>query len=140
MYDSQDKIPVRDWLTIGVVLVVLVVIIFVGVALAENTSSSVRVVSGPVVTVSAGTLQAAITQKTSGTPQPADQQPGANALPAKDQKNINQMSFFEVFLLVLLGAAVFTVLVSVLIALLVIQLNRILRRGQKKPQDGPPGP
>jgi len=138
MYESQDSVPVRDWITIGIVFLLLVVVIFLGVTFAENTNSSgTQVISGQLVTVSVlGTPQPKNGQN------PPDQQPeaqqsgkqqqGGQIASAKDQKNANQMSFFQTFLLVLLGAAIFTVIISVLIALLVIQFTRIVRRLQKK--------
>ena len=138
MYETQDSVPVRDWITIGVVFLVLVVVIFLGVTFAENTNSSgTQVISGQLVTVSVqGTPQSKNGQnppdQQPDAQQPGKKQQGDQIATAKDQKNVNQMSFFQTFLLLLLGAAVFTVIVSVLIALLVIQFTRIVRRLQKK--------
>jgi uncharacterized membrane protein len=138
MYDTQEKIPVSDWITIGVILLVLIVVIVAGVTLAKDTSSSTQVISGQLVTAPVASTPLANGQKTGGGDQQEGAQQGGQIATAKDQKNINQMSFFQVFFLLLLGAAVFTVLVSVLIAVLVIQVNRVLRRMQKKTDNDPP--
>jgi CHASE3 domain sensor protein len=139
MYETQEKIPVRDWITIGVVFLILIVVIFLGVNFAENSNSSTQVISGQLITVTVeGTPLPKNAQKNTdlsqnGTQQ--DEQQGGKGATAKDQKNLNQMSFFQTFLLLLLVATVFTLIVSVLIALLVIQLTRIVRRLQKKDND-----
>ena len=137
MYETQETIPVRDWITLGGVLLGLILVVFLAVTLAENSSSSIQIVSGQLVTAQAnGTPQA---QGGNGQGQNGNQQSGGKIVTASGQNNVSQLSFFEVFLLLLLGVAVFTVVISVLIALLVIQLTRIFRQIQKKPKDNPPG-
>jgi hypothetical protein len=138
MLDSQDQIPVRDWITLGVMLLILTIVIVAGVLLAQNTSSSVNVVSGQLVTVTVNGTPPAKNNSGQGNGQPQDGQPGGSGVTQAEQKNKNQTSFFQVFAMLLGGAAVFTVLVSVLIALLVIQINRIFGRKNNTTDSNPP--
>jgi len=143
MYDTQDSVPVRDWITIGVIFLILVVAISLGVVFAQNSSSSTnsQSVPGQLVTLPGkGTVQPKTGQVQTIQPQDG-QQPENNKTPVaspKDQKNINQANFLQTFLLILLGAVVFTVVISVLIALLVIQLTSIIRRLPNKNNQNPP--
>jgi ABC-type antimicrobial peptide transport system permease subunit len=141
MYETQDSVPVRDWLTFGGILLALVIFIVIAVSLAQNTSSSIQVVSGQLVTGEPNSppqSKSDNNQDQGGNNQNNNQQ-GGKVVTAKGSKNVNQLGFFEVFLLLLLGAAIFTVVISVLIALLVIQLTRILKQIQKRNNLPPPG-
>ena len=140
MYETQDSVPVRDWLTFGGILLVLVIIIVIAVSFAQNSSSSIQVVSGQLVTGEPNSVPKSKTdsgQNQGDNNQNSDQQ-GGKVVTAKGSKSVNQIGFFEVFLLLLLGAAIFTVVISVLIALLVIQLTRILKQIQKQKNLPPP--
>lgn len=139
MYETQDNIPIRDWMTLGGVLLILIVVVVLTVTIAENTSSSIQVVNGQVVTAQGADQAQGKDGNGQGQGGEGDQQGGGVVVAANDKKSVNQMSFIEVFLLLVFGAAVFTVVISILIALLIIQGTRIFKQLRRKSITGPPG-
>ena len=138
MYETQETIPLRDWLTLGGILLGLIIIILLAVTMAQGTSSSIQVVNGQLVSASDGSTPQGKGASGQGKDNQNNQGGGVVVAP-KDKKTVNQMSFIEVFLLLIFGAAIFTVIISVLIAVLVIQMSRIIRQIKKKPVDISPG-
>jgi hypothetical protein len=126
MYDSQDSIPVRDWLTLGIILLLFVAVIGLAVYFTGESSSSVQSVSGQLVTASIDSTPQA------GEDQQNDSKNDGKVVTAQGQKNLNQFSFFQVFGLLLLGLALFMVLISILITILIIVVSRMARRKSKK--------
>jgi hypothetical protein len=129
MLDSQDSIPVRDWMTLGIILLLFVAVIGLAVYFTGESSSSgsAQVVSGQLVTASTDS-----TPQTGGDQQNNSATDGGKVVTVQGQNNVNKFSFFQVFGLLLLGLAIFTVLLSVLITALIIVVSRMIHRNSKK--------
>lgn len=127
MYETQDNIPVRDWVTLGIILLMLIVVISLGFYFAEQTAtSSSTVVSGHLVTAPADSAQAENGQNDAQTS--AQGASNGEITTAQGEPEVRQVSFFQVFGLLLVGSAVFAVLISVLIASLIVVGSRIFQK------------
>ncbi|MCE1254889.1 MAG: hypothetical protein LWX83_15245 [Anaerolineae bacterium] len=127
MYESEDNIPVRDWVTLGVILLLLIVVVTLGVLFAEQASSSETVVHASMGTSDASFVEGGDGQKESDSAAQPEEGDGQIA-PAKGEPEMNQVSFFQVFGLLLVGSALFAIVVSVLIAALIVVGTRLFKR------------